>query len=200
MDFIELVKGLLLSPAETFRKVRTADLGETLKYYLILVVIYTILSVIISLVAISSAWAMIASLFPALGLSAPAVAGLGVILVAIVLIFVHLLMLFIGGAWLHLWVWLLGGRKGYMMTLKAVAYGDTPYFLIGWIPFIGIIGAVWSFALWIIGVKELHEISTGRAAAAVILAAVVVLILVILVAAALFITAVSMFPGPMPAY
>ena len=200
MDFIELVKGVLLSPTETFRKVRPADLGETLKYYLILVVIYTILSVIIILVALSSAWAVIAALFPALGLTAPAVAGLGIILIAIILIFVHLLMLFIGGAWLHLWVWLLGGRKGYMMTLKAVAYGDTPYFLIGWIPFIGIIGAVWSFALWIIGVKELHEISTGRAAAAVILAAVVVLILVILVAAALFITAVSMFPGPMPAY
>jgi hypothetical protein len=201
MDFIELVKGFLLSPAETFRKVRPADLGDTLKYYLVLVVIFTILSVIISLVAISTAWAVIAALFPALGLTAPAVAGLGLILVAIVLIFVHLLMLFIGAGWVHLWVWLLGGRKGYMMTLKALSYGDTPYFLIGWIPFIGIIiGAIWSFILWIIGVRELHEISTGKAAAAVILAAVVVLIIIILVAAALFITAVNIIMGPMPAY
>lgn len=200
MDFIELVKGFLLSPTETFRKVRPADLGETLKYYLILVVIYTILSVIISLIVISSAWAVIAALFPALGLSAPMVAGLGIILVAIILIFVHLLLLFIGAAWVHVWVWLLGGRKGYMMTLKALAYGDTPYLLFGWIPFIGIFGALWSFILWIIGVKELHEISTGRAAAAVILAAIVVLIIVILVAAALLIAAVSVVPGPMPAY
>jgi hypothetical protein len=200
MDFIELVKGFLLSPAETFRKVRPSDLGETLKYYLILVVIYTILSVIISLVAISAAWAVIAALLPALGLTAPVVAGLGIILFAIILIFVHLLVLFIGAAWVHIWVWLLGGRKGYMMTLKALAYGDTPYLLIGWIPVIGIIGAIWSFILSIIGVRELHEISTGRAAAAVILAAIVVLIIIILVAAALFITAVSMIPGPMPAY
>ena len=201
MDFIELVKGVLLSPTETFRKVRPADLGETLKYYLILVVIYTILSVIIILVAISSAWAVIAALLPALGLTAPAVAGLGIILIAIILIFVHLLVLFIGAAWVHIWVWLLGGRKGYMMTLKALAYGDTPYLLLGWIPFIGIFGALWSFILWIIGVKELHEISSGRAAAAVILAALVILIFIILIAAVFLIAAVSVIPGsPMPAY
>jgi hypothetical protein len=200
MDFIELVKGFLLSPTETFRKVRPADLGETLKYFLILVVISTILSVIIILVALSSAWAVIAALLPALGLTAPAVAGLGIILIAIILIFVYLLLLFIGAAWVHVWVWLLGGRKGYMMTLKAIAYGDTPYLLLGWIPFIGIFGALWSFILWIIGVKELHEISTGRAAAAVILAALVVLIIIILVAATLLIATVNVVQGTVPGY
>jgi hypothetical protein len=200
MDFIELVKGFLLSPVETFRKVRPADLGDTLKYYLILVVIYTILSVIISLVALSSAWAVISALFPALGLTAPAAIGLGIVLVAIVLIFLHLLVLFIGAAWVHIWVWLLGGRKGYLVTLKAIAYGATPNLLLGWIPLAGIIGAVWSFILSIIGVRELHEISTGRAAAAVILAAVIILIIIILVAAWLFITAVSILPDAVPGY
>jgi hypothetical protein len=65
---------------------------------------------------------------------------------------------------------------------------------------VSIIGAIWSFILAIIGVKELHEISTGRAAAAVILAAVIILVIIILIAAALFITAVSMIPGPVPGY
>lgn len=200
MDFIELVKGFLLSPAETFRKVRPADLGDTLKYYLVLVVINTIFSVIISLVIISSVWAALSTLFPFLGLTAPAIAGAGIVIFAILMIFVHLLMLFIVAAWVHLWVWLLGGRKGYVQTLKAIACADTPYLLLGWIPLVGIIGAIWSFILSIIGVRELHEVSTGRAAAAVILAAVVILVIIILIAAALFITAVSIIPGTVPGY
>jgi hypothetical protein len=206
MDFIELVKGFILSPTEAFQKVKGADLGDTLKYYLILVVINTVLSVIISLVALSAIWAAFAALFPSLGLGAPVLAGFGIVIFAILMIFVLLVLLFIGAAWLHLWVYLLGGRKGYLQTLKALAYGDTPYLLIGWIPFVGIIGAIWSFILSIIGVRVLHEMTIGRAAVAVILAAVILFIIIALIAAFLFIAAVSMFPmgsgpyGPMTGY
>jgi hypothetical protein len=206
MDFIETVKGFILSPVEAFQKVRPADLGDALKYYLILVVINTILSLIISLVVLSSVWATLNALLPGLGLGAPALAGFGLVIFAILMIFLLFVFLFIGAAWLHLWVWICGGRKGYLQTLKAIAYGNTPYLLLGWIPIVGIIGAIWSFILSMIGVRELHEISTGRAVAAVILAAVIILIIIILVAAALFIAAVSMGPigsgpyGPMPGY
>ena len=196
MDFIELVKGFLLTPVETFQKVRKADLGDTLKYFLILVVINTVLSAIIGLVALSSMWAAYSSIFEGLGIAIPAAAGFGIIIFAILMIFVNLLVLFIGAAWMHLWVYILGGRKGYMETLKALAYGDTPYLLIGWIPLIGFIGSIWSFVLYILGVRELQEMSTGRAAGAVILAFVVFIIIVIVVAAALFFAVVS--SGVMP--
>jgi hypothetical protein len=206
MDFIELVKGFILSPTETFQKVRSADLGDTLKYYLILVVINTVLTVIVSLVALSALWSAFNTLLPGLGLGAPTAAGFGIVVFAILMIFVSVLVLFIGAAWLHLWVYLLGGRKGYLSTLKAVAYADTPSLLIGWIPFAGIIGAIWSFILSIIGVRELHEMTTGRAAIAVILAVVILAIIIILIAALFFIAAVSTFPmetgpyGPMTGY
>ncbi len=96
---------------------------------------------------------------------------------------------------------LFGGTKDIEQTIKTVMYASTPFLLLGWIPFIGIFGALWSFILWIIGVKELHEISSGRAAAAVILAALVILIFIILIAAVFLIAAVSVIPGsPMPAY
>ena len=39
MDYFDLMKGFLLSPVETFRKVRDTDLGDSLKYYLVLLVI-----------------------------------------------------------------------------------------------------------------------------------------------------------------
>jgi hypothetical protein len=196
MDFIELIKGFLLTPVETFQKVRKADLGDTLKYFLILVVINTVLSAIIGLVALSSMWAAYSSIFEGLGIAIPAAAGFGIIVFAILMIFVNLLVLFIGAAWMHLWVYILGGRKGYMETLKALAYGDTPYLLIGWIPLIGFIGSIWSFVLYILGVRELQEMSTGRAAGAVILAFVVFIIIVIVIAAALFFAVVS--SGVMP--
>jgi hypothetical protein len=196
MDFIELVKGFLLSPVETFQKVRKADLGDTLKYFLILVVINTVLSVIISLVALSSLWAAYSSIFESLGIAIPAAAGFGIIVFAILMIFVTLLALFIGAAWLHLWVYILGGRKGYLETLKAIAYGDTPSLLLGWIPVIGIIGGIWSLILLILGIRELHEISTGRAALALILAIVVLVIIIIALATAFFFALVS--SGVMP--
>ncbi len=200
MDFIELVKGMILSPVETFQKVRKADLGDALKYFLILVVINAVLSVIISLVALSSMWAAYSSIFEGLGIAIPAAAGFGIVVIAILMIFVNLLFLFIGAAWLHLWVYFLGGRKGYLETLKAIAYGDTPHLLIGWIPLIGFIGSIWTFVLYILGVRELQEMTTGRAAAAVILAAVVLLIIIVLVAAFLFIAFMEIVPGPISTF
>lgn len=157
MDYFELIKGFMLSPVETFPKVRGADLGDSLKYFLILVVINTILSVIVGLVALSAMWTAFNSIFESLGLAVPTAAGVGIIVFAILMIFVTLLMLFIGAAWLHIFVHLLGGRKGYLETVKTIAYGSTPYLLIGWIPLIGIIGAIWSFALEILGVREFRK-------------------------------------------
>jgi hypothetical protein len=196
MDYFELIKGFMLSPVETFPKVRGADLGDSLKNFLILVVINTILSVIVGLVALSAMWTAFNSIFESLGLAVPTAAGVGIIVFAILMIFVTLLMLFIGAAWLHIFVHLLGGRKGYLETVKTIAYGSTPYLLIGWIPLIGIIGAIWSFALEILGVRELQEMSTGRAAGAVILAAIVLFIIVILIAAFFVIALVNMSPVP----
>jgi hypothetical protein len=197
MDFFELAKGMLLSPVETFRKVKPADLGDALKYYLILLLINTVLSVIISLVAFSSMWAASSSIFESLGITVPAAAGFGIIVFAILMIFVSIFVLFIAAAWLHLWVYILGGRKGYIATLKAIAYGETPALLIGWIPVIGIIGLIWSFILSILGVRELHGMSTVRAAAAVILALVVIAVIIILVAAFFIIAFWEMMQAPM---
>ncbi|HON81008.1 MAG TPA: YIP1 family protein [Methanoregulaceae archaeon] len=200
MDYIELVRGMLFSPVETFQKVKTADLGDALKYFLILVLINTVLSVIISLVVLSSMWVVYSSIYESLGIVVPATIGAGMVAIAILMIFGSIFILFIAAAWLHLWVYILGGRKGYIETLKAIAYGATPELLIGWIPFIGFIGSIWSFILTILGVRELQEMSTGKAAAAAIIAVVVLAIIIILVAAFLFIAYMEMMQVPMNLY
>ena len=67
--------------------------------------------------------------------------------------------------------------------------------LIGWIPLIGIIlGGIWSLILSILGIRELHQISTGRAAGAVILAAIIIVIIIALIAAWFIISLVSIEP------
>jgi hypothetical protein len=77
-----------------------------------------------------------------------------------------------------------------------VIYGSTPRLLLGWIPFLGILFALWSLVLCVLGVRELHGISTGKAAVAVVVAILIPLIIVILVAAWLFVTVMTVSAVP----
>jgi len=94
--------------------------------------------------------------------------------------------LFITGSWAHLFVRAFGGRKGYENTMKAFAYGNTPALMFGWIPLVGPAFSIWALILDIIGIRQLHEIFTGRAVGAVLLgiaalAAIVVLVVLAVV-------------------
>jgi hypothetical protein len=194
------MKGFLLSPVETFQKVRDTDLGDSLKYYLILLVINAILSAIVGIAIVSAIWMTFSGIFEQMGLPLPAIAGAGVVLFAIMMIIVQFIFVFIIGAWLHLFVYLLGGRKGYLQTLKSVIFGSTPAMLIGWIPFIGILAGIWSIALEILGIRELQEMSTGKAALAVILAILIIVIIIIAIAALFFIAYSEITPMPITGF
>jgi hypothetical protein len=171
MGFLEKAKGFMLSPSETFRASRGDTLGDGLKYA---VIWYAILGILIGIVA-AVLLVFVLAMFAAIPFIGQYISGMApylflLIPFAVVLIVVMgIVGLIIGGAWLHLWVYVCGGRKGYTQTVKAMAYGGTPAYVLGWIPFIGFIGAIWALVLEIIGVRELHEISTGRAVAAVLL-------------------------------
>ncbi len=194
MSFIEKVKGFLFSPVETFQKSRPETLGGAFEYFIILLVIYAILAAIVwSLIGFSILAAiapLYGTLMPGLGLWLPVIIFIGAIIWGIILVF-------IGGAWLHLWVYILGGRKGYIQTVKSLMYGSTPLLLIGWIPFVSIIGEIWAFVLEILGIRELHEISTGRAIGAVIIAILIPVIIAVIIAAAFFL-AFSRVISPLP--
>ena len=84
------------------------------------------------------------------------------------------LVLDIGSLWMHIWVYVCGGRKGVGQTIKSMAYGYVPTFLFGWIPFVGVIFSIWTLAVQIIGFRQLHEISTGRAVLAYLLGAIII--------------------------
>ena len=78
----------------------------------------------------------------------------------------------LGGSLLtHIWVYVLGGKKGMGQTIKSIAYGSSPLLLLGWIPFLGIIFAIWSMVISIMGIRQLHEVPTERAVVAFTLGA-----------------------------
>ncbi len=181
LNLVERVKGFLMNPVESFQKARGDTLGDTFTYFIILLVIYAILASIVS-------WVMgqaVQSLFPGF----QGMGGMALPILFVATIVGGIVGAFIGGAWLHLWVYIFGGRKGIVQTIKTVMYGLTPTYVIGWIPIISIIGAIWSFILFILGVREMQEISTGRAIVAVVIA----IVIPIIIFALIFVAALAAF-------
>ncbi len=100
--------------------------------------------------------------------------------------------LFIGAAIYHLLVLLLirPSHAGYEATFRVVAYAAVLQ-LLSWLAFIPILGilvgiaiGVYNIVLTVIGVREIHATTTGRAAAVVLIPVAVVGILAILIVGA----------------
>jgi len=167
------VKGFLLKPVETFQQFKNDEPGIVFSYFAALLLIHAILSAIIAVIGIETL---------------PRYAGIPEgIAVPVIVFFMALaggfIVTLIFAAWLHLWVYILGGRKGIMQTFKAIIYGHTPRLLLGWIPFIGFVFMLWSLVLGILGIRELQEMSTGKAILAVAIAVMIPLVIILLVAA-----------------
>ena len=183
--FFQTVKESLFSPTLFFKKI---SFGEG--YWSPL--IYGLITGIIGNgFSIFWFWLFIAQFIPLDRL--PFQYGLSILQVIIPLPFQQALAIFIGSAILHLCLMIVrGNHHGYKTTFRAVSYSYSAY-LFGIIPFIGlVIGGIYTFILTIIGVREGHEISTGKAILAVLLPVIVIFVLIFV--ALLF---VMMFFGSM---
>lgn len=177
MEFVEKVKGILTEPSKTFDALKEETLGESIKYYAVIAAISAALNTLLFALAFGT-------MFGQLGTMMGASAGVAGAIVFFVILFIFgIIGAFISGAIFHIFVYLAGGRKGLTQTIKAVIYGSTPGLLIGWIPFIGMIGGLWSLVLEIIGIRQLHEMTTGRAVLAVVIMLVVLVVMTVLLAA-----------------
>ncbi len=94
--------------------------------------------------------------------------GVALALLAFFTPFLIVVGLFLSSGILHLFLMMVKGAKGgYEATFRVVAYGySANIFLI--IPFCGgLLAVVWAIVLYIIGLKEAHETTGGKAAFAV---------------------------------
>jgi len=179
VSFGEKVKGFLGAPSNTFNDVKAEALGNALKYFTIWAVIYAILRTI-GFYTLERR--VFQTLLDLLGSSDAAVYRFDPVTFALLAVLGAFASLFISGSLTHLFVRAFGGRKGYGNTIKAFAYGNTPLFLFGWIPFVGMLFQLWALVLNIIGIRQLHEVSTGRAIGAVLLGIVALVIIAVLIA------------------
>jgi hypothetical protein len=184
---ITKAKGFLTNPVGTFQQSRADEPKAVFTYFGILLLFHAVLSAIIAAVLGFKGMPMFSGI--PMGPAFP-------VMVFFMMLVGGVICTILFAAWLHLWVYVVGGRKGIMQTVNAVIYGSTPRLLLGWIPFFGIIFTLWSLVLGVLGIRELQEISTGKAILAVVIAIIIPLIIVILLAAYLLVSYVTVTALP----
>lgn len=97
--------------------------------------------------------------------------------------------LFIGAGISHLFVMLFvrPRNSGFWATFRVVSYVSVTS-LVSWVPIIGgLVALVWGVVLSILGIREVHGTTTGRAALVVLVPVAIVVLLLALVAASVLI-------------
>jgi len=178
-SFINAVRNVVTAPVGFFRGIRRQ--GDFLNPLLFAIICYEIA-------------AILGGLLRLLGVSMGGTEGFGSFLVSLIFAPIGAAIgLFIGAGILHLLVMLIIGSRnaGFEGTFRVGAYSAVTS-LVSWIPFIGWIASLYGIYLAIVGIREVHNTTTGRAAlvvlipVAVILVLIFVLILIIGVGAAIF--------------
>jgi hypothetical protein len=171
-SFINAVRSVVTAPADFFRGIRRqGDFVNPLIFAIICYEISAILGGLLSLV----------------GVSMGDTQGFGSFLIGLILAPIGAAIgLFIGAGILHLLVMLFVGSRnsGFEGTFRVGAYSSVTS-LVSWIPFIGWIASLYGIYLAIVGIREVHNTTTGRAALVVLIPAVVVFLLVVLIIAAI---------------
>ena len=171
-SFINTVRTVVTAPVGFFRGIRReGDFVNPLIFAIICYEVSAILGGLLSLV----------------GVSMGGTRGFGSFLIGIILAPIGAAIgLFIGAGILHLLVMLIVGSRnaGFEGTFRVGAYSAVTT-LVSWIPIIGLIASLYGIYLAIVGIREVHNTTTGRAALVVLIPAVVVILLVLLIIAAI---------------
>ena len=169
-SFINTVRNVVTAPVGFFRGIRReGDFVNPLIFAIICYEVSAILGGLLSLVGVTGS------------------RGFGSFLVSIILAPIFAAIgLFIGAGIIHLLVMLIVGSRnsGFEGTFRVSAYSSVTS-LVSWIPVIGWIASLYSIYLAIMGIREVHNTSTGKAAIVVLIPAVVVILLALIIIAAI---------------
>lgn len=183
------IKGVLLNPTRTFADMKTeGGLGTPIIYALILGSIGGIIGLVWQ-----GLFSSISSVIGRAGVGEFAgLATFGAIKFIIIVIFMPLFIvvgLFISSGICHLCLMIVGGaNKSYETTFRVFAYTAGSTALIQIVPICGaLVAGIWALVCEIIGLREAHETTTGRAVLAILLPVIVCcgLVLVIMMIAGL---------------
>jgi hypothetical protein len=181
-SFIQTVREVLLNPVNFFRTIRRE--GDFLSP-----LVFAIICALISAV-IGGVLAFIISLATGNGFGGSFV---GLVTNIILIPIGTAIGLFIGGGIYHLLVLLIirPSHAGYEATFRVVAYAAVLQ-LVSWLAYIPILGilvgiaiGIYNIVLTVIGIREMHATTTGRAVAVVLIPVIVIGILIAIVGIAI---------------
>ncbi len=163
--FLETVKAFLKEPKNAFESEKKTSEKDAILYGLkgmtIFAIFYAIMNIVASLITGTS--------------------FLLILLFAVIIPFITVVGQLLSALWLHLWAYIFGARQGVRNTIKVVFFGNTPTYLIGWIPLVNLAAAVWSLVLYCKGLTQLQKLSRGKAIAAVLISVIIPLVIVLII-------------------
>ena len=163
-SFVSTVQNVVLRPVDFFRGILRQ--GDYLNPLIFAIICYEVSAILGGIIAL------------AFGNQ-----GFGGFIVSIILAPIGTaIALFIGAGITHLLVMLIVGSRnsGYEATFRVAAYSSVVN-LVSWIPFIGWLLSLYAIYLAIVGIREVHTTTTGKAALVVLIPVAVAFLLVILV-------------------
>jgi hypothetical protein len=172
-SFISTVQRVVLQPADFYRGILRR--GDFLNPLIFAIICYEVSAILGGLIALAFGNRGLGGFIGNI-LLAPIGAAIG---------------LFIGAGILQLLVMVIVGSRnsGYEATFRVAAYTSVVN-LVSWIPFIGWIASLYGIYLAIVGIREVHTTTTGKAALVVLIPVAVLLfiflVLAIVVGVAIF--------------
>lgn len=185
-SFADLVRRVVLQPVGFFAGLpRRGSLLNPLVFALICTEIAAILGGILSLAGIGGAFVT------GYGFQVPENQGLGEFIGSVVFAPIgSAIGVFVVAGIAHLLVRLVVGANnaGFGATFRVAAYTSVTS-LVSWIPFVGGLLALYGIYLSVVGIREMHNTTTGKALVVVVLPVIVIVVLALLgllVAGAIF--------------
>jgi hypothetical protein len=185
-SFADVVRRVVLQPVGFFAGLpRRGSLLNPLVFALICTEIAAIVGGILSLAGVGGAFVT------GYGFQAPENQGLGEFIGSVVFAPIGgAIGVFVVAGIAHLLVRLVVGANnaGFGATFRVAAYTSVTS-LVSWIPFVGGLLALYGIYLSVVGIREMHNTTTGKALVVVVLPAIVIVVLALLgllVAGAIF--------------
>jgi hypothetical protein len=187
-SFADVVRRVVLQPVGFFAGLpRRGSLLNPLVFALICTEIAAIVGGILSLAGVGGAFVT------GYGFQAPENQGLGEFIGSVVFAPIGgAIGVFVVAGIAHLLVRLVVGANnaGFGATFRVAAYTSVTS-LVSWIPFVGGLLALYGIYLSVVGIREMHNTTTGKALVVVVLPAIVIVVLALLgllVAGAIFLS------------
>ncbi len=163
-SFGRVTASVLRSPSAFFQGLpRQGGYVAPVAYFLIAYLISEVMSTLVGLLGLPGLMELISGEAPAASGPAERLLTLGIT------VLLAAPGLFLAAGIAHVGVRLFGGdtNRGYEATLRAISYSSAAY-LLGWKAYIGWLAYLYGIVIEIIGLRELHGMSTGSAIAALI--------------------------------